>query len=89
MRMNEYVKSRGLTVRLLTQKMGVTRQCFSNYWKNTIPTAKTLQKVAQAMTELGAPTTVVDLVAAFYEKETKDGLFSVLRKDDGWLTWKK
>lgn len=67
MTMNEYAKSRGLTVRLISQKMSVSRQAVEQYGKQHMPTVKVLEKIAKAMTELGAPTTVVDLVAVLYE----------------------
>lgn len=69
MTMNEYVRKRGLRVSLVAQKMGVSRQAVSQYGNGYVPTTKVLERVAVAMTELGATTTVVDLVAALYEKE--------------------
>lgn len=67
MKVTEYIKSRGLTPKLVSQKLGITRQCLAQYGSDRIPTARTLEKTAKAMTELGAPTTVVDLVSAIYE----------------------
>lgn len=67
MTMTEYAKSRGLRVSLIAQKMCVSRQCIAQYGKERSPTVTTLERVAKTMTELGAPTTVVDLVAALYE----------------------
>lgn len=72
MTMNEYAKSRGLTVPLIAQKLGVSRQAVAQYGNGYVPTAKVLEKTAHAMTELGAPTTVVDLVAALYEKKERE-----------------
>ena len=71
MKIGEYIRSRGLTVSLVSQKMGVTRQAVDKYGTEYghNPTTKTLEKVAKAMTELGAPTTVVDLVAATYKDQ--------------------
>ena len=69
MTMNEYAKSRGLTISLIAQKMGVSKQAVSLYGIKFVPTAKTLERTAKAMTELGAPITVVDLFAALYPKE--------------------
>lgn len=66
MTMHEYLKSRGLRVTTLAQQMGVTKQAVSMMGTKYTPTARTLKKVAAAMTELGAPTTVVDLTAALY-----------------------
>ena len=69
MTMKEYAKSRGLTISLIAQKMGVSKQAVSLYGIKFVPTAKTLERTAKAMTELGAPTTVVDLFAALYPKQ--------------------
>lgn len=69
MTIHEYAKSRGLSVRIIAQKIGVTRQAISRYGNDEYkPTVKTLEKVAKAMTELGAPTSVVDLMVALYGK---------------------
>ena len=74
MKMSEYAKSRGLTISLIYQKMGVSKQAVSLYGVKNVPTTKTLEKTAKAMTELGAPTTVVDLFAALYtDKKEADG----------------
>lgn len=67
MTMDEYARSRNLLVPLIAQKMGVTRQAVHDLGVSHAPTLRTLEKVSKAMTELGAPTTVVDLVAALYE----------------------
>lgn len=64
MTISDYIRSKGLTVRLVAQKMGVRRQAIENYGRQFNPTEKTLTKVAKAMTELGAPTTVVDIFKA-------------------------
>lgn len=67
MTMKEYAKSRGLRIVTISQKLCVSRQAVAQYGNGHVPTVKVLQKIANAMTELGAPTTVVDLVAALYE----------------------
>lgn len=69
MTIEKYIKSRGLTTKLVAQKMGVTRQTIGQYGTKFTPTAKTLDKLAKAMTELGAETKVVDLVKVLYEKD--------------------
>ena len=71
MKIADYIRSRGLIVAHVSQKMGVTRQAIGQYGKEYghIPTARSLERVAKAMTELGAPTTVVDLVAAMYRED--------------------
>lgn len=67
MTIEEYIKSRGLTTRVVAQKMGVTRQAIQQYGTKFEPTTKTYEKIAKAMTELGAATTVVDLIQVLYE----------------------
>ena len=62
MYLKTYIKSKGLTLNLVAQEMGVKRQALAKYGKEFVPTSKTLKKVADAMTTLGVPTTVVDLV---------------------------
>ncbi len=66
MTFKEYVKARGLTLKLVAQKAGMSRQAVDNCGKKFTPTVKTLQKLADAMTALGAETKVVDLVPIFY-----------------------
>lgn len=66
MTLTNYIKTRGLTVRLVSQRLGVSRQTVAQYGNNFFPTEKTLTKIAKAMTELGAPTTVVDLFTAIH-----------------------
>lgn len=67
MNLTEYLKSKGLTLSLVAQEMGISRQALENYGKKFTPTAKTLKKVATAMTNLGVPTTAVDLVPLFVD----------------------
>lgn len=69
MTIEKYIKSRGLTAKLVAQKMGVKRQAINQYGTKFTPTARTLEKLAKAMTELGAATKVVDLVKVLYEKD--------------------
>ncbi len=64
MTISEYIKANDLSVRLVAQKMGVRRQAIEAYGKQFVPTEKTLTKIAKAMTELGVPTTVVDIFKA-------------------------
>jgi transcriptional regulator with XRE-family HTH domain len=65
----DYINSRGLTPRIVCQKIGVTKQALSDY-SNTKngPTLKTLNKLAEGMTSLGAPTSVADLTRALMNK---------------------
>lgn len=67
MTIEKYIRSRGLTTRLVAQKMGVTRQAIQRYGTKFTPTARTLDKLAKTMTELGAETKVVDLVKVLYD----------------------
>lgn len=69
MKLTKYIKSRGLTTRLVAQKLKMTRQALEQYGNKYKPRVNTMEKVADAMTELGAPTTVVDIVAALCEEE--------------------
>lgn len=61
----DYINTRGLTPRIVCQKIGVSKQALSDYStaKNG-PTLRTLTKLAEGMTALGAPTTVTDLTKA-------------------------
>lgn len=61
----EYIKNKGLTVQLVAQQMGVRNKTLYAYGRGDTPTVKTLQRLASAMTELGVPTTVVELVPLF------------------------
>ena len=63
MKMTAYIKSRGLAPRLVAQKLKVRRQALDQYGDKYTPRVDTMEKVANAMTELGAPTTVVDILA--------------------------
>ncbi len=67
MTIEKYIKSRGLTTKLVAQKMGITRQAIQRYGTKFTPTARTLDKLAKVMTELGAETKVVDLVKVLYD----------------------
>lgn len=71
MTIEKYIKSRGLTTKLVAQKAGVTRQAVQQYGTKFTPTAKTLERLAKAMTELGAETKVVDIYKAMYEQGDK------------------
>ncbi len=70
MRLTQYIHERGLYPAHVASKMGVTRQCFEQYDRGVhSPTLKSLTKIAAAMTELGALTTVADLSTALLKKE--------------------
>lgn len=65
MTLEEYIKNKGLTSKIVYQQMGVSRQAFERYNKGHAPTARTQARIAKAMTELGVPTTVVDIMPCF------------------------
>lgn len=69
MTMTEYIYSRGLKSATVAQECKVSRQAIEQLGKSRNPTVKTMKKIAKAMTNLGAPTTVVDLTVAIYDKE--------------------
>lgn len=64
MELSEYITKQGLSVRLVSQKLKISRQAVFQYGKEHCPTAKTLEKIAKAMTELGVTTTAVDIFTA-------------------------
>lgn len=68
MTLREYIIDRGLTPGIMAQTMGVSRQQISKWNQSNMPTVKTLKKLADTMTELGAPTTVLDIFTAVYNK---------------------
>lgn len=65
MTLEQYIRERGLTVRLVGQKCGVRRQTLYQYGKKYRPTVKTCEKIAQAMTELGAKTEPIDIIQLY------------------------
>ena len=67
MTIEQYIKSRGLTTKLVAQRLGISRQAIQNYGTKFTPTTKTLINLSNAMTELGAETKVVDLVRVLYD----------------------
>lgn len=62
----KYIKQHGITLSAVADKAGITRQALARYGENFNPTVGTLKKVADAMTALGAPTKIADLVEALY-----------------------
>lgn len=70
----KYIKRHGLTLCSVAEKAGITRQALAQYGVNFSPSVSTLKKVADAMTELGAPTKVTDLVEVLYNNnEVSEG----------------
>ena len=68
MQISEFIKSKGLSVTIVAQAIGVSRQAVSKYGRKNKPTYKTLKKIADAMTNMGVPTTVVEIFAAIEEE---------------------
>lgn len=65
MKLTKYINERGLIANHVAVKLGVTRQYLDQYdAEKRSPTLKTMVRIAGAMTELGAPTTVADLSTA-------------------------
>lgn len=62
----KYIKRRGLTLSAVAKKVGVSRQALTHYGVDFNPTMNTLKKTAEAMTALGVPTKVTDLVDVLY-----------------------
>lgn len=62
----KYIKRHGLTLSAVAEKAGITRQALAQYGHTFSPTLTTLRKVAEAMTALGVPTKVTDLVEVLY-----------------------
>lgn len=69
MYLSDYITKKGLSVKLVAQACGTSRQNIYDYGRGFTPTYKTLKKVADAMTEMGVPTTVVELYAAMSGEE--------------------
>ena len=66
MTMTEFLKEKGLRPAHIAQKIGVSRQAIEKYGRNHNPYASTMEKVAQAMTDLGVPTTAIDIIRALH-----------------------
>lgn len=64
MQISEFIKSKGLSAKIVAQALGVSRQAISQYGRRDKPTYKTLKKIADAMTDMGVPTTVVEIFTA-------------------------
>ncbi len=70
MKLTKYIQERGLIASHVAVKLGVSRQYLDQYdIGNRSPTLKTLQRIANAMTELGTPTTVADLSTALMKED--------------------
>ena len=70
MYLSDYITKKGLSVQLVAQACGTSRQNIYKIGRKCSPTYNTLKKIADAMTEMGVPTTVVELYAAMSgEKE--------------------
>lgn len=69
MTISKYIKSRGLTAALVAQEMGISRQAVAQYNGKRMPRADKMKRMAKAMTNLGAPTTAVDILAGLCADE--------------------
>ncbi|HIU79517.1 MAG TPA: hypothetical protein IAC67_01210 [Candidatus Coproplasma excrementipullorum] len=65
----DYANQRDIPMKLLAQQMGVSTKYLYKIGDTRTPTARTIGKIALAMTELGAPTTSLQLFAALNEDE--------------------
>lgn len=61
MRLTEYIKSRGLPVRAVSAQLKLSRAQIYSYNTGIQPHPRTVKKIADAMSELGADTTPIDL----------------------------
>ncbi|MCM1043327.1 MAG: helix-turn-helix transcriptional regulator [Corallococcus sp.] len=77
MTLSEYIQSRGIKPYMVTQQMGVSRQYVCGYGKVRMPTVRTLQRIAKAMTDLGVPTTAADVFRAVCSDKNEE-----LNKED-------
>ena len=64
MKLSKYVNDRGLVLSHVASKMKRSRQQLDQYDENRLPTLRIAVKIAESMTELGAPTTIADLTTA-------------------------
>ena len=68
MTLNEFITNRGLIPAHVAQKMKVARQQINEYGRDKMPTLRTCERIASAMTEMGVETTVADISAALLKK---------------------
>ena len=71
MTLQEFLREKGLRPAHVAQKIGVSRQAIEKYGRGHNPLVATVEKVAQAMTELGVPTKAIDIIRALHP-ETED-----------------
>ena len=70
MKLTDYIHDRGLVASHVAKKMGVSRQQLDQYGvTRRLMNLGTAQRIANAMTELGAPTTVADISSALMQQE--------------------
>lgn len=69
MTLNEFIRTRRLVPAHVAQKLGMSRQQINEYGNGKYPTLRTTVRIANAMTEMGSPTTVADISAALMEEE--------------------
>ena len=71
MTLQEFLKEKGLRPAHVAQKIGVSLEAIEKYGRGHNPFVSTMEKVAQAMTELGVPTKAIDIIRALHP-ETED-----------------
>lgn len=64
MRLYDYISEKGLSPRLVAQALGISKQTLNKYGRDSEPTLATLKKISIAMTDMGVPTTVIELYSA-------------------------
>ena len=70
MKLTDYIHDRGLVASHVAKQMGVSRQQLDQYGvTRRLMNLGTAQRIANAMTELGASTTVADITSALMQKE--------------------
>lgn len=71
MKLTDYIHDRGLVASHVAKQMGIQRQQLDQYNGVTrkLMNLGTAQRIANAMTELGASTTVADITSALMRKE--------------------
>lgn len=72
MKLANYINSRGLVVAHVAQEMGVSRQQLDQYNENRLPTLRTTVRIVDAMTKLGAPTSVADVTTALMKNKKEE-----------------
>ncbi len=64
MTLAEFIKSKGITVKLLSQEMKISKQAVSKWGNKYMPTAKSLKRISNALNNLGVETSPVEIFTA-------------------------